>query len=78
MVLQQLENVLSRYHCQRIAALHQPFDPHLHEAISQQPSDEFPSQTVLLVVQPGYQLFERLHSGHFRLASSVIDWNNSN
>ena len=60
MVLQQLENVLSRYHCQRIAALHQPFDPHLHEAISQQPSDEFPSQTVLLVVQPGYQLFDRV------------------
>ncbi|HEV3341048.1 MAG TPA: nucleotide exchange factor GrpE, partial [Pirellulales bacterium] len=29
MVAQQLENVLSRHHCQRIDALHKPFDPHL-------------------------------------------------
>ena len=35
----------------RIDALHQPFNPHLHEAISQQPSDEFPPHTVLFVVR---------------------------
>ena len=31
-------------HCKRIEALHQPFDPAFHQAISQQPSDEYPPQ----------------------------------
>ena len=43
MVAQQLEQVLTRYHCTSIAALHEPFDPHRHQAIAQQPSDEFPA-----------------------------------
>ena len=60
MVLQQFDGVLQRHHCVRIEALHPPFNPHLHEAISQQPSDEFPPNTVLLVVQPGFQLFDRV------------------
>jgi molecular chaperone GrpE len=60
MVLQQFDGVLQRHHCVRIEALRAPFNPHLHEAISQQPSDEFPPNTVLLVVQPGFQLFDRV------------------
>jgi molecular chaperone GrpE len=60
LVVQQLESVLTKHHCQRIEALHQPFDPHLHEAISQQPSAEFPPGTVLLVAQCGFQLFDRV------------------
>ena len=42
MVAQQLEGVLNRYHCRRIEALHKPFDPHLHQAILQQPSADHP------------------------------------
>lgn len=60
MVLQQLENVLSQYHCQWIEALHQPFDPHQHAAIGQQPSAEFPPNTVILVAQEGYKLHDRV------------------
>ena len=60
MVSQQFDGVLQRYHCVRIEALHQPFNPHLHEAISQQPSDEFPPNTVLFVARPGFQLFDRV------------------
>jgi molecular chaperone GrpE len=60
MVAQQLEQVLTRYHCTRIEALHQPFDPHRHQAIMQQPSDEYPPGTVLLVAQQGYQLHDRV------------------
>lgn len=60
MVGKQLEDVLSRYAAQRIDALHQPFDPHLHEAISQQPSAEFPANTVILVAQEGYRLHDRV------------------
>ncbi len=60
MVVQQLQGVLNQHHCEVIEALHQPFDPHLHEAVTQQVSDEFPANTVLAVVQVGYRLFDRV------------------
>jgi molecular chaperone GrpE len=60
MVAQNLEDVLARNQCTRIAALHEPFDPAVHEAIAQQPSSEFPPQTVLLVAQEGYKLHDRV------------------
>ena len=60
MVAQQLENVLAQHECRKIEALHQPFDPHFHEAITQQPSGDFPPNTVLAVVQVGYQLHDRV------------------
>ncbi len=60
MVGRQLEEVLQRHQCVRIQALHEPFDPHLHEAISQQPSDEHPVGTVVLETQTGFQLHDRV------------------
>ncbi len=60
MVAQQLTDTLTRHQCQRIEALHQPFDPALHEAIAQQPSDAFPAHTVLAVAQAGYRLHDRV------------------
>lgn len=56
----QIETILTQHNCNRIEALHQPFDPHLHEAITQQPSDEYPAGTVLLVAQEGYELGGRV------------------
>lgn len=35
------------------------FDPHLHEALMQQPSEEIPSQHIVTELQPGYRLGER-------------------
>ena len=60
MVARQSKDVLERYHCVRIADLHEPFDPNLHEAISQQPTDEHPAGTVVLVTQAGFQLHDRV------------------
>jgi molecular chaperone GrpE len=60
MVTRQLEGVLKRHHCSEVQALGQPFDPHFHEAISQQPSDEHPANTVLHVTQTGFQLHDRV------------------
>lgn len=60
MVAKHLEEVLARYHCTEIQALGAPFDPHLHEAISQQPSVDQPPGTVLLVTQSGFQLHDRV------------------
>ena len=60
MVQQQVEDVLKRHHCRRIEALGTPFDPHVHHAVMQQPSDEHPANTVVMVTQNGYQLHDRV------------------
>jgi len=36
------------------------FDPHLHQAMQEQASDDVPAGAVVQVVQPGYELFGRL------------------
>lgn len=59
-VASQLTGVLQQHKCDRIEAVGQPFDPNLHEAIGQQPSDEQPAGTVLLQMQVGYQLHDRV------------------
>ena len=74
MVAQQLENVFARHHCQRIDALHKPFDPHLHAAIMQQPSSEYPPNTVIQVAQDGYQLHDRvLRPAQVIVSSAMAD-----
>jgi molecular chaperone GrpE len=60
MVAGQLEDVLSRHHCEKIDAMGQPFDPNLHEAISQQACDDHPPHTVLTVAQEGFRLHDRV------------------
>jgi molecular chaperone GrpE len=60
MVAQTLENALARHQATKIDALHKPFDPAVHEAISQQPSADYPEHTVLLVAQDGYLLHDRV------------------
>jgi molecular chaperone GrpE len=60
MVAGQLEQVLAAHHCTRIQALHELFDPHRHQAISQQPSAEYPPNTVLLVAQEGFLFHDRV------------------
>ncbi|WP_209324003.1 nucleotide exchange factor GrpE [Brevibacterium renqingii] len=36
------------------------FDPNIHEALMQQPSDDVENPTVFLVMQPGYRIGERI------------------
>ncbi len=60
MVAGQLEDVLERHNCTKIDALGEPFDPNLHEAISQQPCDKNPGSTVLQVIQTGFRLHDRV------------------
>lgn len=60
MVAGQLDAALARVGCRPIEALHQPFDPHLHAALTQQPTAEHPPGTVVLVVQSGYLLHDRV------------------
>lgn len=55
--------LLSRLESQGVQAMDaegQPFDPHFHEAITQEPSDEIESGHVIAVVKPGYMIGERV------------------
>jgi molecular chaperone GrpE len=70
LVAQQFQRVLEQHHCRRIAAQGQPFDPRVHQAISQQPSDQQPAGTVLEEAQVGYQLHERVIRPSMVLVSS--------
>ncbi len=60
MVAEQLEDVFRRHECVRIEALYQPFDPNLHEAITQQPSEEHLPGTVVGETQTGFRLHDRI------------------
>lgn len=60
MVAQQLHDVLTQYHCERIEDTECDFDPAIHEAIAQSPSDEHPAGVVLQVTQPGYRIHDRV------------------
>jgi molecular chaperone GrpE len=60
LVRQQLMSTLSRNQCEPIPAEGEPFDPHFHQAILQQPSADVPAGHVTMVTQPGYKLHERV------------------
>jgi molecular chaperone GrpE len=58
--LQLLSKAFERAGIASIDALNQPFNPELHEAMVTQESAEHPANTVLQVIQGGYQLNGRL------------------
>ncbi len=60
MVSQQFRDILKAHSAEPIEALGQPFDPNLHEAISQIPSADCEPMTVLQVVEMGYRLHDRV------------------
>lgn len=60
MLTQQFDAALSRQSVVPIKAVGEPFDPMLHEAIQQAPSNDHPPMTVLHEVERGYQLFDRV------------------
>ncbi len=51
---------LREHNVEWIDAQGQPFDPSVHEALMQQPSDKYDTPTVLQVVQDGYKLHDRV------------------
>ena len=58
--LQLLASAFERFAIQRIDPLGAPFDPALHEAVAVQESATAPADSVLQVLQSGYQLNGRL------------------
>lgn len=60
MVSEQILTVLSQHHCEKMEVSQEAFDPNLHEAVGQIPSDEFPAGTIVEVAQPGYRMHDRI------------------
>jgi molecular chaperone GrpE len=60
MVFKQFEETLDRYSVKPIAAVGEPFDPNLHEAVQQIPTADHPPMTVMQEVERGFQLHDRV------------------
>jgi molecular chaperone GrpE len=60
MVGQQLLSLLGKFGCKPIAAEGVEFDPNVHEAISQMPSDQYAAGLVAQEVAVGYLLHDRV------------------
>lgn len=58
--LKQLTRAFEKAGLSEIVPLNQPFNPEFHEAIAGQPSADHPPNTVMQVVQKGYELNGRL------------------
>lgn len=57
---QQLVSVLKEFGVETMQALNTPFDPKLHDALTQQVTAEVPDGTVVTVAEPGYVIKDRV------------------
>jgi molecular chaperone GrpE len=60
MLHQLFLSTLEKHGCRRVPAEGVNFDPTLHEAVMQTPSEEHPTGAIVQVVQNGYQLQDRV------------------
>ena len=61
MTEKELAGVFERNGVKKIAPLKgDKFDPNLHQAVTEQPADDVPGGSVLMVMQAGYELFGRV------------------
>ena len=68
MILQQFKSALTEAGLEEVDATGKPFDPNLHEAVSQQETAEVPEGHVVQQLRKGYKLRDRL----LRPASVII------
>jgi molecular chaperone GrpE len=60
LISKQLSEVLESFGVQPIAAVGERFDPHIHEAVVTEPSDEHEPDTVVEELARGYRIGDRL------------------
>jgi molecular chaperone GrpE len=58
--LKLLDQCLAKFGISQVNPEDEPFDPELHEAMAAQPSESHDPGTVLMVVQKGYRIHDRL------------------
>ena len=59
-VERQLRSALESQSVRRIVSVGEPFDPVLHEALGTEPSEEHPDDTVVIEIEPGYKMGEKV------------------
>jgi molecular chaperone GrpE len=60
MVQKQFDDIFARHSASPIKAVGEMFDPNLHEALQQVPTDEHPPMTVIQELERGYMLDDRV------------------
>jgi molecular chaperone GrpE len=60
LVRRKFLGILDDLNVKEIQALGQPFDPYLHDALAQEPVDEYETGTVIRVMIKGYQLGDKV------------------
>ena len=60
MIARKLQSIIEAEKVERICENNVPFDPNLHEAISNEENADFESGYVIEVVRQGYKLGERI------------------
>ena len=56
----ELLNALERHGIKRQEAMHEPFNPHLHQAVMEIPRSDVPEGTVVQVFQSGFMIEDRV------------------
>ena len=60
MTEREFQNALERNGIKRVDPLNEPFNPHLHQAVSEMERPDVPSGTVVMVYQAGYTIEDRV------------------
>ena len=60
LIMKQVQDTLARFGLKRVESVGHEFDPNFHEAVSSEPSEEHPSNTVVAELQKGYVHHDRL------------------
>ena len=60
LTLRMFQGILGRYGIERMVAVGARFDPHRHEALMQEESDEVAEDTVAEELEPGYTMRDRV------------------
>lgn len=60
LIRKQLDDVLSAYGVEPVPTVGEPFDPHVHEAIATEMTDEVPPNTIIEEIVRGYRLGDKL------------------
>jgi len=60
LINKQLNEVLGSFGLETVPAMGEHFDPHVHEAVVSEPTDDYEPETVIQELARGYRLGERL------------------
>lgn len=58
--IKQLYDTLDKIGLKKIEAKGEEFDPNLHEAVMQTPTNDYPANTIIDELQTGYKLFDKV------------------